>query len=157
MVLVVKEWFEEISESNKLCSKSMHAEDCNIALMVIMMNCFKLEAYLKPCQTSKMSSFAKIVNSWKLLFIFAKSSILDVWQVYECAPRCGCRGVFSTLSNINKWTFLVRWLMAFSRTLAKPRSVKSRSPVVPNIPQRYRELCSKQVLHIPEQVQCMLF
>ena len=38
------------------------------------------EAYSEPCQTSKIELFAKIVNEWKLLTIFKKSSILDVWQ-----------------------------------------------------------------------------
>ena len=41
------------------------------------------EAYSEHCQTSKMELFAKIVNSWKPLSIFAKSSILDVWQDSE--------------------------------------------------------------------------
>ena len=30
-----------------------------------------------------MELFAKIVKSWKLLTIFAKSFILDVWQGFE--------------------------------------------------------------------------
>ena len=36
------------------------------------------EAYLEPCQTSKMALFAKIIND-----SFAKSSILDVGQGSE--------------------------------------------------------------------------
>ena len=37
------------------------------------------EAYLEPLQTSKMKKlFAKIVNGFKPLTVFAKSSILDV-------------------------------------------------------------------------------
>ena len=35
--------------------------------------------YSKPCQTSKMEIFAKIVNYQKPLTIFAKGSSLDVW------------------------------------------------------------------------------
>ena len=38
------------------------------------------EAYLEPCQTSKMEHFTKTVNSLKPLTIFANSYILDVWQ-----------------------------------------------------------------------------
>ena len=38
------------------------------------------EAYSDPCQTSKIERFAKIVNDWKPLTIFAKHSILDAWQ-----------------------------------------------------------------------------
>ena len=37
----------------------------------------------KPCQTSKTERFAKIVNVSKPLTIFAKYSILHVWQVSE--------------------------------------------------------------------------
>ena len=36
------------------------------------------EAYLEPLQTSKTELFAKIVNGFKLLTVFAKSSILEV-------------------------------------------------------------------------------
>ena len=34
-------------------------------------------AYLEPSQTSKMGLSEKIVDAWKPLTIFAKSSILD--------------------------------------------------------------------------------
>ena len=40
------------------------------------MDCF--EAYSEPCQTSKIELFAKIVNGFQPLTIFAKSSVLDV-------------------------------------------------------------------------------
>ena len=43
------------------------------------------EAYSEPCQTSKIESFAKIVNGFMPLTIFAKRSILDVWQGSEYA------------------------------------------------------------------------
>ena len=35
------------------------------------------EAYSKLCQTSKMETFEKIVNSLQPLIVFAKNSILD--------------------------------------------------------------------------------
>ena len=41
------------------------------------------EACPEKCQTSKMERFAKIVNSWKPLTIFAQRYILDVWQNSE--------------------------------------------------------------------------
>ena len=44
---------------------------------------YSVEAYLKPCQESKMKAFLKIVNVFQSLTIFAKSSILDVWQGSE--------------------------------------------------------------------------
>ena len=45
------------------------------------------EAYSEPCQTSKMEVFTKIVNGFSFLTIFAKSSILDVWQDSEFASK----------------------------------------------------------------------
>ena len=38
----------------------------------------RAEVYPKPCKTSVLECFAKIVNGWKLFFI--KHFILDVWQ-----------------------------------------------------------------------------
>ena len=38
------------------------------------------EAYLEPCQASKMELFVEIVNDWKPWTIFAKSSILNILQ-----------------------------------------------------------------------------
>ena len=43
------------------------------------------QAYLERCQTSKMETFAKIVNGLKLLIVFAKNSILNVRQDSEYA------------------------------------------------------------------------
>ena len=45
------------------------------------------EAYSEPCQTSKMELFAKIVNGFSYLNIFAKSSISDVSQNSEFASE----------------------------------------------------------------------
>ena len=41
------------------------------------------ELYSQPSQIFKMELFAKIVNTWKPLTIFAKNSILDIWQGSE--------------------------------------------------------------------------
>ena len=49
-----------------------------LTLANIAATAFKGQAYLEPCQTSKMERFAKIVNGDKPLTIFAKRSILDV-------------------------------------------------------------------------------
>ena len=40
----------------------------------------KTQANSESCQTSKMGRFAKIAKNYKLCTIYAKSSILDVWQ-----------------------------------------------------------------------------
>ena len=42
-----------------------------------------IEAY----QTSKMELFVKIVDGWRPLAIFAKSTIVDIWQGSEYASR----------------------------------------------------------------------
>ena len=41
---------------------------------------FMANVYSEPWPTPKMELFTKIVEGWKLLTIFAKSSIFDVWQ-----------------------------------------------------------------------------
>ena len=46
---------------------------------------YSAEAYSEPFKASKMKLFVKIVNDFQSLTIFAKSSILDVWQGYEYA------------------------------------------------------------------------
>ena len=45
------------------------------------------EACSEPCQLSKMKCFTKMLNGFQPLSIFAKRSILDVWQgsEYVCA------------------------------------------------------------------------
>ena len=43
------------------------------------------EAYVEPCQMSKMEVLAKIVNGFSFLTIFVKSFILDVWKDSEFA------------------------------------------------------------------------
>ena len=40
------------------------------------------EVYLEPCQVYKIVLFAKIVNGFQSLPIFAKSSIFKVWQSF---------------------------------------------------------------------------
>ena len=51
---------------------------------LIYFSCKTSETYLEPYQTYKIERFAKIVNVWKLLTIFDKRTILDVWQGSEC-------------------------------------------------------------------------
>ena len=46
-----------------------------------------LEAYSEPSQTSKLEVFAKIVNGFSFLTIFAKSSIVDIWKDSEFASE----------------------------------------------------------------------
>ena len=43
------------------------------------------EPYSEPFQAFKMKFFAKTINVWRPLVIFAKNSILDVWDGFEYA------------------------------------------------------------------------
>ena len=61
------------------CFESLTFSKLNIILATV-------ETYTEPSQTSKMELFAKIVNSWKPLTIFAKCFILDTRQCSEYAP-----------------------------------------------------------------------
>ena len=42
------------------------------------------QAYPESSQTSEMKLFAKLTNGQKLLAIFAKNFIIDVWLGSEC-------------------------------------------------------------------------
>ena len=59
------------------------------------------EAYSKPCQTFKTECFVKIVNGLKQWTIFAKRSILDVWQGVEYVSRYEIYPPFLDLSYPN--------------------------------------------------------
>ena len=54
--------------------------------MHFLYNTFVSDAYSEASQTSKMDSSTKTVNDLKPLTIFAKPSVLDVWQDSEYAP-----------------------------------------------------------------------
>ena len=63
----------------------------------------RTEAYLEPCQTSKMERFAK------MLTIFLKSSILDVWQGSEYASMD--KYLFKV--NINNSKMSMFWCLSY--------------------------------------------
>ena len=42
-----------------------------------------VEAYSRPYQTSKVERFVKLVNGFYRLTIFAKRSVLGIWQGSE--------------------------------------------------------------------------
>ena len=50
---------------------------------ILITNFLTWQPYSQPCQISKTELFLKIVNVWRLLVIFARSSILDVWHCSE--------------------------------------------------------------------------
>ena len=52
------------------------------------------ETYSEQCRTSKMKRFAEIVYTCKVLTIFAKRSILDVWHGSEYASGMSSRKGF---------------------------------------------------------------
>ena len=51
----------------------------------IVFSPFSSQRHSEPCQASKMERFAKIINDQRPLTIFAKRSILDVFQSSEYA------------------------------------------------------------------------
>ena len=75
-------------------------------------SCFSFpETYSELSKTSSMELFEKIVKSWKPLTIFAKTSILDIWQDSDYASD------FSLLNLILN-SFSSTWdFMAYTLTL----------------------------------------
>ena len=41
------------------------------------------EAYLELCQTSKVESFAKVVNAFKKITIFNRNSVLEIFDIQD--------------------------------------------------------------------------
>ena len=67
------------------------------------------EPYLEPFQTSKILWSVKILNRWKPITIFAKHSILDIWQgsEYTCVDVPGICCYENFIKNC-KTTFLLQ-------------------------------------------------
>ena len=59
------------------------------------------EAYLEPCQTSKMAFFVKAKIGFQPLSVFAKSQILDVWEGFECTSAKYLRSVFKNRRGVS--------------------------------------------------------
>ena len=57
---------------------SVHSQIAISRYCILITNFLTWQRYSEPCQTSKTEFFAEKVNVWRLLVIFAKSSILDV-------------------------------------------------------------------------------
>ena len=73
-------------------------------------NCFHIRgavAHLEPSQTSKMEHFAKIVNIFKPLTIFAKTTILDVWLGSVYVSRVNTSEPMSLLNILIKRRMLI--------------------------------------------------
>ena len=69
-----------------------------------------IEAYWEHCQTSKMEHLAKIVNNFKELTLFAKSSTLDVWQGSEDASeQCNLFSIYYKV-NISTGVKIIHFL-----------------------------------------------
>ena len=58
--------------------QNMHSQIAISCYCILITNFLTWQRYSEPCQTSKTEFFAEIVHVWRLLVIFAKSSILDV-------------------------------------------------------------------------------
>ena len=64
-----------MKERSQKKAKAWDSRDCCLEV--------ETEAYLRSCQTSMMKYFPKIVKGFQPLTIFAKRSILDVWQGFK--------------------------------------------------------------------------
>ena len=72
------EWIS-VSTSNEHRVKSyVLLKSCSNFALILKMKKKTAELYSESFQASKMKLFEKIVNGWKLLAIFTKSSILDL-------------------------------------------------------------------------------
>ena len=76
-------YFKAALASGKMVSKCEFVWDNYIHTMQLIEK-LKLgkrsEPYFQSCNASNMELFAKIVDGWKLLTIFEKSFILDIWR-----------------------------------------------------------------------------
>ena len=66
------------------------------------------KAYSEPCQTSKMGLFVKIVNDFMPLSIFAKFSVLYIWQDSEYSSGYYSRG-FGAIDKVCQHIFIDFW------------------------------------------------
>ena len=71
-------WFRIIDKTIKTLGFHNICSICQVSMC-------HLEVYSEPCQTSKIEHFVKIVNDFQPLSIFAKRSILDIWEGCEYA------------------------------------------------------------------------
>ena len=73
------------------------------------------EAYSKPCQTSQIEVFTKIVKGFSFLTIFAKTSILDDWQDSEFPCKPGKDLWKSSISDVKQSLEFTLVLIIFAR------------------------------------------
>ena len=73
------------------------------------------EAYSKPWQTSQIEVFTKIVKGFSFLTIFAKTSILDVWQDSEFPCKLGKDLWKSSISDVKQGLEFTLVLIIFAR------------------------------------------
>ena len=79
------------------------------------------KVYLAPCQTWKIERFAKIVNSWSPLTIFAKRSILNPWL--GCKPSFAYLTFPIIMAKMSGFTFNVVLNIYFFSNLLPSNSV----------------------------------
>ena len=63
------------------------------------------EACSEPCQTTKMDPFTKVVHGWKSLPIFAKSSILDLFDRVLNTPLSTAKHFIVSIHLFLLWAF----------------------------------------------------
>ena len=77
------------------------------------------EGYSGPYQRSNIEFFLRIVNSFYFLIIFAKSSILDVWQgnIRVCPETMKIKKSYITLKNLMAALKQATWVLNHWKTL----------------------------------------
>ena len=110
------------------------------------------EVYLEPCQVYKIVLFAKIVNGFQSLTIFAKSSIFKVWQSFwvrlwtALLPRKSLRPVITfSLHSAESFFLHVIWLFGFVWSFTCTVTVKDKvSTARSKIPNQISQLLDSQ-------------
>lgn len=86
----------------------------NLILLTVVSEHLQVsEVYSESVQTYKMELFAEMINSFQLLTVFAKSSLLDVWMALM-SFRCGC-------SHLSNQYYIIYMVYLYSKTLPIPK------------------------------------
>ena len=101
----------------------------NLIVWINSWHLLSAEVYSESSQTSKMESFAKIIDFFHPLTIFAKSYILDMWLGSECASTVDTKLAQPRLNTSYVQVLVTFNLGCLSTDLANCQ-VYQRTPVV---------------------------
>ena len=85
------------------------------------------EVSLKHCAKSKVRTFMKVVHVWKLLTIFTKTSILDVWQgseyVFDSNQKIPDILAFTWCDGLNDFVPMFHYFLVFCNIISIPPKI----------------------------------